>query len=175
VGSSHIGDLDGELLTTDLQDGEVPRRQGFGRLALFRMSSPVDHLDGFRQIGRQRGRDHLLLPVDDVDRGRGIEAGPRGVDLNPTGSRLTHVGVLASDQIDPVLVELAGDTSAGSGVQKVCTETGPPPMSTVARPRMRVITWRISSRSPHEVVLMAVIMNDRSGPSAGASRLPELP
>ena len=32
-------------------------------------------------------------------------------------------------------------TSAGSGVQKVWTETGPPPMSTVARPRMRVISF----------------------------------
>src|SRR6476646_10129639 len=105
----HIGDLDTELLAVDLQDGDVSRGQSFRWLALVGLRSPVDYLVGFGQVGRQRGRDQLLLAVDDVDRGRGIGVGPGGVALLPTGGRLTHVGVLAGDQIDAVLVEFAGD------------------------------------------------------------------
>ena len=61
-------------------------------------------------------------------------------------------------------------TSAGSGVQKVWTETGPPPMSTVARPRMRVISFSPVSGSVIVSWIRCWIMRvlktmSRAGPS----------
>jgi hypothetical protein len=43
----HVGDLDAELLAIDLQDGDVPCRQGFRWLALFGLPRLLTPSTGF--------------------------------------------------------------------------------------------------------------------------------